>query len=320
MRLTPLLGIIILLLGAPLLAAARSATPAIGSSSEANGDVAGLVDIGAGRRLYLECRGTGSPTVILEAGAGNDADNWDTSGLPEGSLQTAVLPGVASFTRVCAYDRPGTIGRDLDHRGRSDPAPMPRDARAMVADLHALLTAAAVPGPYVLAGHSFGGLIVRLYAVTYPDEVVGLVLIDAAHEDYYDQLRVVLTPAQWAAFTQPPARDADQAMERIDVDASASEMREAAAASPLHPMPLIVLTHGRPWDWPAGYPTAALEAVWMPLQEQLAALTPDARLVVAEQSGHFIPGDQPALVTAAIQQVVEAVRDPSTWATPTAGT
>ena len=109
-------------------------------------------------------------------------------------------------------------------------------------------------------------------------------------------------------------------MERIDVDASASEMREAAAASPLHPMSLIVLTHGRPWDWPAGYPTAALEAVWLPLQEQLAALTPDARLVVAEQSGHFIPGDQPALVTAAIQQVVEAVRDPSTWATPTAGT
>ena len=90
-------------------------------------------------------------------------------------------------------------------------------------------------------------------------------------------------------------------------------MREAAAISPLRPMPLVVLTHGRPWDWPSGYPAAALEAVWLPLQEELAALVPDGRLVVAEQSGHFIPGDQPDLVIVAIQQVVDAVRDPSTW-------
>lgn len=83
-------------------------------------------------------------------------------------------------------------------------------------------------------------------------------------------------------------------------------------------MPLVVLTHGRPWDGPPGYPAADLEAVWLPLQENLAALTPDGRLVVAEQSGYFIPGDQPDLVIDAIRQVVEAVRDPSTWATPQA--
>ena len=128
---------------------------------------------------------------------GNDADTWDTVGLPPGSGQTAVLPGVAAFTRVCAYDRPGTI-LDFDHRSRSDPAPMPRTAGDIVADLHALLTAAAVPGPYVLAGHSFGGLVARLYAATYPDEVVGLVLVDAAHEDYYAAMREVLTPEQRA--------------------------------------------------------------------------------------------------------------------------
>jgi pimeloyl-ACP methyl ester carboxylesterase len=292
--------------------AAQVATPAAVASTAANRDFAGLVDIG-GRSLFLECRGTGSPTVILEAGYGNNAQNWDTVGLPAGSAQPAVLPGVAAFTRVCAYDRPGTI-LDREHRSRSDPAPMPRDASAMVADLHALLTAAAVPGPYVLAGHSFGGLIARLYAATYPDDVVGMVLIDAAHEDYYDEVEAVLASAQRAASTPTPEGLADDPdFEQIDLDASTTAMREAAAASPLRPMPLVVMTHGLPWDWPAGYPVTELEAIWGPLQDQLAALLPDSRLVVADRSKHFIPGDQPDLVVAGIRQVVEAVRDLSTW-------
>lgn len=320
MRLVPILALIAVLVGAPNPTASVSPQPAAASPAAVSSDFAGLVEIGVGRRLWLECRGAGSPTVILEAGAGNDADNWDRASLPPESGQTAVLPGVAAFTRVCAYDRPGTVGMDSDHRSRSDPAPMPRDATAMVEDLHALLTAAAIPGPYVLVGHSFGGLVVRLYATTYPDEVAGLVLVDSAHEDYYDQQRAVLTPAQWAAFTQEPAHATEPLFERIDVDASAIQMREAAAASPLRPMPLVVITHGRPWDWPPGYPVAALEAIWTPLQEELAALTPDARLVVAEQSQHFIPGDQPDLITTSIRQVVDAVRDPASWAVgPTAG-
>jgi hypothetical protein len=94
-------------------------------------------------------------------------------------------------------------------------------------------------------------------------------------------------------------------------------MREAMAASSLRPMPLIVLTHGLPWTWPEGYPIDDLEAVWPPLQAELAALVPDGRLIVAEQSGHFIPGDQPELVIAAIQAVVDAVRDPVSWETTT---
>lgn len=290
---------------APSLAVAQSATPADAA------EIAGLFDIG-GRSLFLECRGTGSPTVILEAGAGNNAETWDTVGLDPDQHQTAVLPGVAEFTRVCAYDRPGTI-RDATHHSRSDPAPMPRTAGDIVADLHALLTAAAVPGPYVLAGHSFGGLVARLYASTYPDEVVGLVLIDAAHEDYYAATSAALTPEQRAemarAAEQGPAELAGYpARERLDTETSAAQMR-AAAASPLRPMPLLVLTHGRPWDWPPGYPAAALEEIWLPLQERLAALAPDGRLIVATQSGHFIPGDEPTVVIAAIREVVQAVRD-----------
>ena len=316
MRPIPVLGLFALLLGAPIPAVAQSATPAAASPVAAGGDFAGLVDIGGGRKMYLECRGEGGPVVILEAGAGNDADTWDAVALGPDSEQTAVLPGVAAFTRVCAYDRPGTI-LGIDRRSRSDPVPMPRGAADMVADLHALLRAAEVPGPYVFAAHSFGGLVARLYAATYPDEVVGLVLIDAAHEDYYDRLRALLTPAQWTAFTAPPpGLTDDPVFERLDIDASTGAMRVAAAASPLRPLPLVVLTHGRPFDWPPGVPAAAVEALWLPLQEDLAALAPGGRLVVAEESGHFIPGDQPDLVIAAIRQVVEAVRDPGTWDAP----
>ena len=321
MRPSPVIGLFILMLGLPISSMAQIATPSDSMSIATSGDFAGLVDIG-GRQMYLTCRGVGSPTVILEAGAGNDADTWDTVGLTPDSTQTAVLPGVASFTQVCAYDRPGTL-LDLDHRSRSDPVPMPRTAADVVADLHALLSAAAIPGPYVMAAHSFGGLVVRLYTATYPDEVVGLVLIDAAHEDYYTAMRETLTPEQRAQQTrleeQGPPELADYPnRERLDPDASAAEVRAATSASPLRPLPLIVLTHGRSWDWPPSYPAAALEAVWLLLQENLAALTPNSRLVVAGQSGHFIPGDQPDLVIDAIRQVVDAVRDPSMWATPQA--
>jgi pimeloyl-ACP methyl ester carboxylesterase len=76
-------------------------------------------------------------------------------------------------------------------------------------------------------------------------------------------------------------------------------------------MPLVVLTHGQPWEWPPDFPAAALEDAWLPLQHLLASLVPDARLVIAEESGHFIQTEQPELVIAAIRQVVDAVREPA---------
>ena len=149
----------------------------------------------------------------------------------------AVLPGVSAFTRVCAYDRPGTAleAEPPDDRSRSDPIPQPTTAEAMVADLHALLTAADIPSPYVLAGHSFGGLIARLYAATYSDEVAGLVLVDA----YSEGVRAGLTPDQWQTWLAtngepPPDLLATYPeFERIDIDAAADEMERAAAAQPL---------------------------------------------------------------------------------------
>ncbi len=292
----------------------------------ADGHFAGMVDVG-GRSLYFECLGSGSPTVILEAGFRTRADVWMDDLIQPDAPRTMVFPGVAEFTRVCAYDRPGTAtSRDGELLpSRSDPAPMPRTARDAVSDLHALLEAAAIPGPYVLVGHSFGGLFVRLYTATYPDEVAGLVLVDAFAETLEDEM----TAEQWAAYDEifqpvPPALADYGDLEFTDLDASMDQMRDAAAESPLRPLPLVVLSRGQamtmPDDLPGGLTGAMLEEAWQTAQDGLAALLPDAWQVIATESEHYIQLQQPELVIDAVRAVVDAVRDPASWtqATPVA--
>src|SRR3954469_13041880 len=148
----------------PTVMAGAALFAAVGQAA-ISGDFAGLVDIDAGRKMYLECRGAGSPTVVLVAGLKGSAGDWSIAA----PSKPTVFADVAKLTRVCAYDRPGTpVG---ENPSRSDPVRQPTTAADAAADLHALLTAADVAGPYVLVGHSYGGLVVRLYAGTYPDDV-----------------------------------------------------------------------------------------------------------------------------------------------------
>src|SRR6266704_71127 len=292
-------------------AASQSSAPV-----PASGDFAGLVEIGNGRKMYLECRGSGSPTVILESGYRNDAEIW--SAQPEPGAST-VSPQVARFTRTCAYDRPGTF-LDANHLSRSTPVPMPRTARDLVSDLHALLRAGHIPGPCVIAAHSFGGIFARLYASTYPDDVVGMVLVDALSE----KVKSGLTPEQWKlyvnfGFTKPtPGLEKYKDIETLEVNASLDQIEKAVAAQPLRAIPLFVLTQGQPFDlspWqplPADFP-AALNRAWHTGQDALAALAPNAKHTVATKSSHYIQIQEPQLVIDAIKQVVEAVRNPSSW-------
>lgn len=219
-----------------------------------------LVDIG-GRSLHLRCTGTGTPTVLLQPGAGEFSSNMGW-----------IAPAVARQTKVCVYDRAG--------RGWSEPADSPQDGAALVADLHALLARADIRGPYVLAGHSFGGLYTLAFAAQYPDEVVGMVLLDstapkpavnpttrkvAGSYDVISHLSAMVATsgevglsrlyAHVEAGTLPPrSRDeirasiakADTVKSTIDEYVQANTaMEQAAQLTDFGSKPLVVLTAGK---------------------------------------------------------------------------
>ena len=249
--------------------------------------------------------------MVLEAGKGDLAEIWS---LPPFGPGRAVLPAVARFTRVCAYDRPGTYLLP-DQLSRSDPVAMPRSVRDIVRDERALLRA-HVPGPYVLAGHSLGGMASRLYATSHPGRIAGLVSIDAQNEDFIAAYKKLLTPEQYTAAVlnpgPPPGLEHYPAVERLDLEVSAAQMRQAQADTPMRRMPLVVLSHSRdlpnPFGFPPDWPIAALERAFQASQDRLAELVPGARHVIAAKSGHYIQLDQPRLVTRAIRSVVRKAR------------
>jgi pimeloyl-ACP methyl ester carboxylesterase len=275
-----------------------------------------LIDVG-GYRLHLSCTGTarpGSPTVILEAGLNETSLGW-----------SKVQPAVASFTRVCSYDRAGY--------GWSDNGPLPRTAGRMVTELHTLLARAGVAGPYVLVGHSFGGLLMQLYTYTYPQQVAGLVLVESQHPDQFrypeqrqdnvNQLKH-LSPCQalssfgilrlfgfWNGFvakyppTVQPAAEAQfyqtrhcQTLYNETAAQEESLAQVRAARHPLGNLPLVVLTRGIPDLDPQG------ERDWQALQRDLAGLSTNSEHIIATHIGHNIQLEQPELVIAAIKQVL----------------
>jgi pimeloyl-ACP methyl ester carboxylesterase len=276
----------ILLLSFVLLVACHTTdTPASAPTGSPAAMQHGLVDIG-GRSLHIHCAGNGDPVVVLDAGLGNDGGTW-----------ADVQPGLARFTRACVYDRAG--------RGYSDPGPKPRTSRLMVADLHELLVRAGIAGPYVLVGHSLGGLNVRLYESEYPGDVAGMVLVDATSDD---QQRII--------DLMPPERAAEFGAGMSDPEMDLSAFREAMADvrrtnRSLADKPLVVLTHGkdppRP-EWLSEDAYGRGLQLTRELQSNLARLSSNSVQVVAEDSGHFIQEDQPELVVAAVREAVEAVR------------
>jgi pimeloyl-ACP methyl ester carboxylesterase len=288
-----------------------------------------LVDIG-GYQLHVNCTGTGSPTVILDAGLGGTSLDW-----------SKVQPAVARFTRVCSYDRAGY--------GWSQTGPGPRTSQQIVTELHALLTHAKINGPYVLVGHSAGGLNMRLYAYRYPAEVVGMVLLDAtsehqfapfgSHPAYFPpqavsaavlQLQVYRVAAYFGMtrlalqtglapledFAAYPAAvkpivlaHASQSRyystehdELAALQESAAQVRAARQASPSYgKLPLIVLSQDFSQDQSAQGKQMA--AAWDALQQDIASLSSNSQHSVAQRSGHYIHLDRPDLAITAIQSV-----------------
>ena len=233
------------------------------------------VDVG-GFRLAITCRGTGSPTVILESGGGASATAWT----------------LVKTTRVCSYDRAGL--------GSSDPRtpPGPVQAAKAVEELHTLLAGAGISPPYVLGGWSLGAFFNRLYAKRYPAEVVGLVSVDGAPIGVPGEPSWLRPPGQPPVDLFPPGA----APGLPDSYFLAAADAELLASPGLGSRPFVVLTHGRT-DGPTGY-----EALWSIWQQRIALLSTSSMLVRADEAGHPIPMEQPDLTAEALRLVIAALR------------
>ena len=242
-----------------------------------------LVDVG-GHRMHLHCTGSGSPTVVLEPGQGGASTDF---GL--------VAPVVARDSTVCVYDRAG--------RGWSDAADGRQDALRIAADLHTLLERAQVPGPYVLAGHSFGGLYVQTFAAHYPDQVAGLVLLDSTapkpgpalptRTASYDVLGRV--SAVFSAVAHPYLASWIE-----EFVAASTSMQQAGSLTSLDDKPLVVVTAD-----------TGNAAGWEQAQDRMAALSTNSSHRVAKDTTHetlvYDEADS-AVASQAIRDVVRSVR------------
>jgi alpha/beta hydrolase fold len=223
-----------------------------------------------GHNMQIECQGTGSPTVVFDTGLGGGGSAW-----------AGIVPDVARLTRVCTYDRAGLGGSD------QRPGNPPTSVGAMAKEAWGLFAAAGIDDRLVLVGHSFGGMIVRVVAHDHPEQVAGLVLVDASsgHQFEGDWLK---NDEDW--FDGGP----------VDRQQSAKDL---AAVTDLGSIPLVVLTQGEI--------NGDFEGSWAQFQDELAALSTNSLHLVARGSGHEIPKEAPKLLTTAIGDAVAAVRGSS---------
>jgi len=285
------------------------------TSDPSTGEMPGrLVDVG-GHALHISCTGSGNPTVVLEGGLGE----------PSTMMAGWVAPDVAAETRVCVYDRAG--------RGWSESAAHPQDGVEVATDLHTLLARAGEPGPYVLAGHSAGGIYVLNFANTFPQDVAGVVLLDSMHPDQYQQM------ASWPGFYEmfrrasavmpslsrlgigrlvygtqygdlpEPQREQERAFlstprhnrsVRDEFHMIRTAMDQAAGLHSLGAVPLAVVTAA-----------SGAEADWFPMQDDLATLSTNSLHRVIEDAAHatLVENEDTADQSAeAILEVVTSVR------------
>src|SRR3954447_5907110 len=269
-----------------------------------------LYDVG-GHRLHMSCTGTGSPTVVLTSGTGEFSQSW-----------ARMAPAIATTTRVCAYDRAG--------QGWSDDVAQPQDGRAMASDLHALLSAAGEHAPYVLVGHSLGGVYAMTFAAEFPDDVAGMVLLDSstpeqftALPDYPSDYKMIqrtygvlpsvarlgvgrlFSTSAWTSLPQPAAGQvrawgtSSRGLENARDDSSTYRVsfQQAQALRTLDRKPLVVVTASGSLGDTAG---------WSAAQDKLAALSTNTLRIVADTDHAGVVEDRRG-VSASVKAIDAAV-------------
>jgi pimeloyl-ACP methyl ester carboxylesterase len=278
-----------------------------------------LIDVG-GYKLHLFCTGSGAPTVVLEAGVGDFSLVWNN-----------IQRELGKSVRTCSYDRGGL--------GWSDASPFPRDPENEAAELHRLLERASIPPPYILVGHSYGGDVAHVYSGHFPEQVAGLVLVEASNEDKWAKIPGMLQ--QWQGYGKDCRRDvwrARFALLRFKHDPlpayypdevrslaePLSDMKDAVivncdeyaaligsgpsqvgAVRSLGDVPLVVISGGKNIFEDSPIPDRERAgAIWKQTQFEAISLSSRSKQVVASQSSHFVHHDQPGIV---IQQVLELI-------------
>jgi pimeloyl-ACP methyl ester carboxylesterase len=283
-------------------------------------------DVG-GYKLHLYCTGEGSPTLILDAGLGNDSLIWAN-----------VQPELSKITRVCSYDRAGF--------GWSEPRPDPRDADHIAQELHGLLSAAGVTGPVVPMGHSISGLYIRAYAARYPQSISGLVFVDGSTPLQEDRFppevaqafkneslefqklewlytlglpRVMGQCAPEAGFSESvakmiaedecrPSLFAAIAQEDKNFRQSGNETLHTGAFGDL---PILIFSEDPEHSPPSDVPPQAAKSVskvWNAMQEELKGLSTRSRRIIAKGSGHYVQIDRPELLNAEVANFIKQIR------------
>jgi len=268
------------------------------------GEMDETISIGS-HSLHLYCLGHGSPTVVIDVAFGDSYTNWHD-----------IQQQIAKETRVCAYDRAGY--------GLSEPGPMPRTSQQVVAELKTLLKKAGISPPYVLVGHSLGGLNMQIFANQYPELVAGIVLLDPPPLDWITgqrfpelhRLATQETEALLAAAEQ--ARQAADPEERAKADyyeTCASEhammgesAEQAAAIDSFSDIPLIIIASGIP-NPRFGNSAEAFQQFWIEQNQVLASKSAHGTCILAAESTHILYSDVPALVLDVILQVVKEAQE-----------
>ncbi len=272
-----------------------------------------------GRKVHVLCAGEGSPTVILEAGLPGSSLTW-----------MSVFSEIAELTRVCAYDRPGY--------GWSQPTTSPRTAETIVQELRVLLQSTDTQPPYILVGHSFGGLLMQLYATRFPNEFTGMVLVDSSHPDQAHRT-LDLQEIDTISFAMktlgpigivrllfpvpagnPESRDVSVREQERELLMTSRTLRTATremsglreslrqvtdSTVDLGSKPLVVLSEGR-----------RRAESWQALQEDLSRMSTNSEWQVVDGAGHFVQHDQPDVVVDAVRRVIEKLETTADDASP----